>query len=60
MIKCDLEEEKECRRDTDPTFDNNSSSSNSDFYVTVQLYGDNKPLTVPVRTSYKAFTNHYS
>ncbi|RCH78648.1 Phosphatidylinositol (PI) 3-kinase, partial [Rhizopus stolonifer] len=31
-----------------------------DVYVTVQLYGDNKPLTVPVKTSYKAFKNHWS
>ncbi|KAI8887127.1 phosphatidylinositol 3-kinase [Backusella circina FSU 941] len=31
-----------------------------DLYVTVQLFGDNKPLTVPVRTSYKAFKNHWS
>ncbi|KAI9268862.1 kinase-like domain-containing protein [Phascolomyces articulosus] len=37
-----------------------SEGSNSDFYVTVQLFGDNKPLTVPVRTSYKAFTNKHS
>ncbi|KAL0089612.1 C2 domain-containing protein [Phycomyces blakesleeanus] len=32
----------------------------SDYYVTVQLYGDNKPLTVPVQTSYKSFKNHWS
>ncbi|KAG0768538.1 hypothetical protein G6F57_004034 [Rhizopus arrhizus] len=31
-----------------------------DLYVTVQLFGDNKPLTVPIRTSYKAFKNHWS
>lgn len=31
----------------------------ADFYVTAQIYGDNKPLTVPVRTSYKAFKNNY-
>ncbi|KAI7867738.1 phosphatidylinositol 3-kinase, partial [Spinellus fusiger] len=31
-----------------------------DFHVTVQLYGDNKPLTVPLQTSYKAFKSHWS
>ncbi|KAK4513454.1 uncharacterized protein ATC70_005455 [Mucor velutinosus] len=31
-----------------------------DLYITVQLFGDNKPLTVPVKTSYKAFRNHWS
>ncbi|KAI8089273.1 C2 domain-containing protein [Halteromyces radiatus] len=29
-----------------------------DYYVTVQLFGDNKPLTLPIRTSYKSFKNH--
>ncbi|CAG8948971.1 hypothetical protein HYFRA_00002099 [Hymenoscyphus fraxineus] len=32
-------------------------SSHSDLYVTVQLWADSKPLTVPVQTSYKAFKN---
>ncbi|GAN11171.1 phosphatidylinositol 3-kinase [Mucor ambiguus] len=31
-----------------------------DLYITVQLFGDNKPLTVPIKTSYKAFRNHWS
>ncbi|CAO3592164.1 unnamed protein product [Absidia cylindrospora] len=31
-----------------------------DYYVTVQLFGDNKPLTVAARTSYKAFKNHWN
>ncbi|RFU30358.1 hypothetical protein B7463_g5975, partial [Scytalidium lignicola] len=32
-------------------------SSHSDLYVTVQLWADSKPLTVPVQTAYKAFRN---
>ena len=31
----------------------------SDLYVTVQLVADNKPLTIPFRTSFKAFKNNY-
>lgn len=27
----------------------------SDLYVTCQLIADNKPLTIPYRTSFKAF-----
>ncbi|CAM0142069.1 Phosphatidylinositol (PI) 3-kinase [Umbelopsis sp. WA50703] len=34
-------------------------SDHSDLYATVQVYADNKPLTVPVRTSYKAFKQHW-
>ena len=30
-------------------------SQHSDLYVTVQLWADSKPLTVPVQTSYKSF-----
>ncbi|CAH1760959.1 5700_t:CDS:10 [Entrophospora sp. SA101] len=30
-----------------------------DIYVTCQLFGGNKPLTIPVRTSYKSFQNHW-
>lgn len=30
-------------------------SPNSDLYVTVQLWADSKPLTVPVQTAYKSF-----
>ncbi|KZF22995.1 phosphoinositide 3-kinase [Xylona heveae TC161] len=30
-------------------------SPHSDLYVTVQLWADSKPLTVPVQTAYKAF-----
>ncbi|ETW79232.1 hypothetical protein HETIRDRAFT_387555 [Heterobasidion irregulare TC 32-1] len=36
------------------------SSSLSDLYVTCQLVADNKPLTIPFRTSYKAFKNNYT
>ena len=31
----------------------------SDIYVTCQLLADNKPLTIPFRTAYKAFTKEY-
>lgn len=39
---------------------NKTDSNLPDLYITVQLFGDNKPLTVPVKTSYKAFRNHWS
>lgn len=32
-------------------------SPNSDLYVTVQLWADSKPLTVPVQTAYRSFKN---
>ena len=32
-----------------------SISANSDLYVTVQLWADSKPLTVPVQTAYRSF-----
>ncbi|KAG8929907.1 Phosphatidylinositol (PI) 3-kinase [Tulasnella sp. 418] len=32
----------------------------SDIYVTCQLVADNKPLTIPYRTSFKAFNNTYT
>ncbi|KIM33617.1 hypothetical protein M408DRAFT_157762 [Serendipita vermifera MAFF 305830] len=32
----------------------------SDLYVTCQLVADNKPLTAPYRTSFKAFKNGYT
>ncbi|KAH7106460.1 phosphatidylinositol 3-kinase [Auriculariales sp. MPI-PUGE-AT-0066] len=32
----------------------------SDLYVTCQLVADNKPLTIPHRTSFKAFKNSYT
>ncbi|KAG6809881.1 hypothetical protein H0H92_014299 [Tricholoma furcatifolium] len=32
----------------------------SDLYVTCQLVADNKPLTIPFRTSFKAFNNSYT
>ncbi|KAJ8078600.1 Phosphatidylinositol (PI) 3-kinase [Marasmius tenuissimus] len=35
------------------------SSTLSDLYVTCQLVADNKPLTIPFRTSFKAFKNAY-
>jgi phosphatidylinositol 3-kinase len=31
----------------------------SDLYVTCQLVADNKPLTIPFRTAFKAFKNAY-
>ncbi|KAG8764732.1 Phosphatidylinositol (PI) 3-kinase, partial [Serendipita sp. 398] len=31
----------------------------SDLYVTCQLVADNKPLTIPYRTSFKPFKNNY-
>lgn len=34
-----------------------SFSPNSDLYVTVQLWADSKPLTVPVQTAYRPFKN---
>ena len=33
----------------------NCCSPNSDLYVTVQLWADSKPLTVPVQTAYRSF-----
>ncbi|EGO24626.1 putative atypical/PIKK/PI3K protein kinase [Serpula lacrymans var. lacrymans S7.9] len=35
------------------------SSSLSDLYVTCQLVADNKPLTIPFRTSFKAFKTSF-
>ncbi|MCJ1458858.1 Phosphatidylinositol (PI) 3-kinase [Mycoblastus sanguinarius] len=32
-----------------------NTSSHSDLYVTVQLWADSKPLTVPVQTAYRPF-----
>ncbi|KAM5544566.1 hypothetical protein V8D89_001464 [Ganoderma adspersum] len=32
----------------------------SDLYVTCQLVADNKPLTIPFRTAFKAFRNQYT
>ncbi|KAF7367441.1 Phosphatidylinositol 3-kinase VPS34 [Mycena sanguinolenta] len=32
----------------------------ADLYVTCQLTADNKPLTIPFRTSFKAFKNNYT
>lgn len=32
-----------------------NQSPNSDLFVTVQVWADSKPLTIPVQTSYKAF-----
>ncbi len=31
----------------------------SDIYVTCQLVADNKPLTIPFRTSHKAFKTNF-
>ncbi|KAH9902568.1 atypical/PIKK/PI3K protein kinase [Cubamyces lactineus] len=36
------------------------SPSFSDLYVTCQLVADNKPLTIPFRTSFKAFKKDYT
>ncbi|KZP27427.1 atypical/PIKK/PI3K protein kinase [Athelia psychrophila] len=36
------------------------SSTLSDLYITCQLIADNKPLTIPFRTSFKAFKNNYT
>ncbi|KAF6754471.1 atypical/PIKK/PI3K protein kinase [Ephemerocybe angulata] len=36
------------------------SSTLSDLYVTCQLIADNKPLTIPFRTSFKAFKSSYT
>ncbi|KAI0319647.1 atypical/PIKK/PI3K protein kinase [Amylostereum chailletii] len=36
------------------------SSTLSDLYVTCQLVADNKPLTIPFRTSFKAFKHGYA
>lgn len=35
-------------------------STLADLYVTCQLVADNKPLTIPFRTSFKAFKNSYT
>ncbi|TGZ82899.1 phosphatidylinositol 3-kinase [Ascodesmis nigricans] len=32
-----------------------NTSSHSDLHVSVQLFADSKPLTVPIRTAYKSF-----
>jgi len=37
-----------------------TARSLSDLYVTCQLIADNKPLTIPFRTSFKAFKNSYT
>ncbi|KAI0027323.1 atypical/PIKK/PI3K protein kinase [Vararia minispora EC-137] len=41
-------------------FHGQQSSMLSDLYVTCQLVADNKPLTIPFRTSFKAFKNGYT
>ncbi|KAH9971754.1 putative atypical/PIKK/PI3K protein kinase [Lactifluus volemus] len=41
-------------------FHGNQSPILSDLYVTCQLLADNKPLTIPFRTSYKTFKNNYT
>ncbi|KAG6873034.1 hypothetical protein C0995_003790 [Termitomyces sp. Mi166 len=40
-------------------FHGTQSSTVSDLYVTCQLVADNKPLTIPFRTSFKAFKSNY-
>lgn len=41
----------------DLRFIGSNQSPHSDLYVTVQLWADSKPLTIPVQTAYKAFKN---
>ncbi|KDQ06726.1 hypothetical protein BOTBODRAFT_167791 [Botryobasidium botryosum FD-172 SS1] len=36
------------------------SETLSDLYVTCQILADNKPLTIPYRTCFKAFKNNYT
>ncbi|KAG9294695.1 hypothetical protein G9A89_008174 [Geosiphon pyriformis] len=36
------------------------TSDYSDLYVTCQMFADNKPLTIPIRTSYKPFENRWA
>ncbi|CAG8433683.1 11263_t:CDS:10 [Ambispora gerdemannii] len=36
------------------------TSDYSDIYVTCQIFADNKPLTVPIRTSHKPFENRWA
>ncbi|KAF9070787.1 putative atypical/PIKK/PI3K protein kinase [Rhodocollybia butyracea] len=43
----------------DLKFHGAQSSTLSDLYVICQLIADNKPLTIPFRTSFKAFKNAY-
>ncbi|KAL8716400.1 MAG: hypothetical protein Q9220_000307 [cf. Caloplaca sp. 1 TL-2023] len=38
-------------------FIGSNTSPHSDLYVTVQLWADSKPWTVPVQTAYKSFKN---
>ncbi|KAJ8590465.1 atypical/PIKK/PI3K protein kinase [Rhizopogon salebrosus TDB-379] len=44
----------------DLRFHGAQSSTLSDLYVSCQLLADNKPLTIPFRTSFKAFKNNYT
>ncbi|KAL8780767.1 MAG: hypothetical protein Q9213_006314 [Squamulea squamosa] len=41
----------------DLRFIGSNTSPHSDLYVTVQLWADSKPWTVPVQTAYKSFKN---
>ncbi|CAG8459059.1 12986_t:CDS:10 [Ambispora leptoticha] len=36
------------------------TSDYSDIYVTCQIFAENKPLTVPIQTSYKSFENRWA
>ncbi|KAI8822578.1 kinase-like domain-containing protein [Fimicolochytrium jonesii] len=36
------------------------TSALSDIYVTCQLFADNKPMTLPMRTAHHSFTNHWT
>ncbi|CAO3630300.1 unnamed protein product [Cunninghamella echinulata] len=37
------------------TFATEKAIDHPDYYVSVQLFGDNKPLTLPISTTYKFF-----
>ncbi|TEB34764.1 phosphatidylinositol 3-kinase [Coprinellus micaceus] len=45
---------------TELRFHGVQSPTLSDLYVTCQLIADNKPLTIPFRTSFKAFKSSYT
>ncbi|KAJ8508903.1 hypothetical protein ONZ45_g8861 [Pleurotus djamor] len=49
----------ELLQNPDLRFHGVQSASLSDLYVTCQIVADNKPITIPFRTSFKAFKNNY-
>ncbi|KIK10246.1 hypothetical protein K443DRAFT_212 [Laccaria amethystina LaAM-08-1] len=50
----------ELLQDPELRFHGIQSPTLSDLYVTCQLIADNKPLTIPFRTSFKSFKNAYT